>query len=728
MKIQNTQTLDRDLTLNEVLEIEGELTLDPNKNITITTSKNIIVTGKLISRPSASVIHRIVFTAIDESKFVGGGESVLDSDTGMWVMNGQLDLQGALTDGWERPDNMQEGYKNMLLKAMTLTRNMRIEGTATGQSHLFIKSNKPQFIRYVQFRYMGPRKDTNGDGNKELVTGRYACHFHHSENGSRGSIIEGCIARDCNSHVFVPHGSHGIDMRNNIVYNVLETPFWYDLGHRTNDLVWEGNLVYKVGYVPRSTDQDSGGSPTFGAGGFNLGFGDGNKCNNNVVVATSGSTRQSGAFIWPEIRDDKDNTKQLETSWEFDGNTAINCPMGSTIWHNNNHHHIISNFTTINCPVPTLHGAYQNHYMYINCRFIGGTVDLRAASGTTNRIRFENVEFDAAGRDYCVEANEGPLNGVAPILFRDCKFLNWKKAAIIDQNPGPGVKNIDIINCNVYPAAVQVTATKSGETVRIQEAGKAWQVTRGGKSEIPIFAPTVWGTGTGLKAEYFSPDFKTKYLERIEPNVNIFDITHPQVHYAVPAAYAVRFTGKIEAQYNEAYIFYCKAGGGVRLSIDGKSIIDKWAERYPGEVTSSKVTLAAGKQYDFKLEFFNTDDRSGCTLEWASTSQKREFIPMSQLYPGVVIPDIPNNPPTAFAGPDSTIEVTAMLYGTGTDPEGKPVTYLWEQVKGTPAVIETPTKETTKVSSLSPGENVFRLTVTDEKGAKASDEVRVVVR
>lgn len=730
-----TLTLDKDLSLTEVLEVEGVLILDPKSNVTLTTTKNIIVTGNVISQPDPSVVHTIRFTGINENNYVGGGDTLLDSDVGMWVINaGQLNLNGSIQNGWPTDDIKKGNVDNITKFASLATANLRIEGTATGQAHVFIKSTRPQTIRYTQFRYLGPRKDVNKDGAKELVTGRYACHFHHSEDGSRGSIIEGNIARDCNNHCFVPHGSHGITMRNNIVYNVMEAPFWYDFGHRTHDLVWENNLVVNVKYVPRSQDQDSDGAPTFGAGGFVLGSGNGNKCNGNVVIGTSGEQRGSGAYIWPELRDDADNTKQLEDSWEFQDNTAINCPIGISVWQNNLHHHIVRNTTIINCPVAIFHGAYQNHYRYIGGKITGGYIEVRAASATTNRVRFEEMEIDAAGGNQCVLINEGPLNGLAPVLFRACKFKNYKAAAIINQNPGAGLKTVDVVDCGITNSQVIVSRSAlSGEWIRIQEGQAAWQITKAGSKTIALFAPTQWGTGTGLKAEYFSPDFKTKYLERIEPNVNLFDLTHPSPHYLIPTSFAARWTGKIQPQYNTVYKFICKTGGGVRLWVNNQALLDSWTERYPAEVTSKTISLEASKQYDFKLEFFNNDDRSGCTLEWAPSSSTREFIPMSQLYPGEVKPTDPptppaNKPPTANAGEDQTIEVITMLTGSGVDPEGGKLTYKWEQTGGQPAVIVTPDTATTSVRQLRPGENVFRLTVADEKGATGSDEVKVIVK
>lgn len=733
------QFIDKDVTFTEAIEIEGTVALDPTKNITITTTKNIILTGKLISRPNPDVTHTIRFTGIDENKFVGGGDTVLDSDTGLWVIGaGQLDLQGRYMNITDNYNAIAPGFVDFLKDALDLSpANMRIEGTTSGQSHVFVKSSQPQFIRYVQFRYMGPRKDQNKDGAKELVTGRYACHFHHCEDGSRGTIIEGCIARDCNSHCFVPHGSHGITMRNNIVYNVTETPFWYDFGHRTNDLLWDNNLVVKVGYVPRSQDQDSDGAPTFGAGGFVLGSGNGNRCNGNTVIGTSGEQRGAGAYIWPELRNDADNTLQLEDSWEFQDNTAINCPIGISVWQNNLHHHIVRNTTIINCPIAIFHGAYGNHYRYVGGKITGGHIEVRAASATTNRVRFEDMEIDAGGQDYAVILGEGPLlddnppAGTAPILFLHCKFSNFKKKAIIDQNPGPGWKWADVVDCGLTADQCQVsTSARSGETIRLQEGEKAWKLSKSGKSEIAKFAPSLWGTGTGLKAEYYTPDFKTLLLTRIEPNINLFDLTHPSPHYLVPANFAARWTGKIQPQFTASYKFYSQCGGGIRMWIDGKLLIDKWGERYPGLVTSNSISLTGGQLYDIKLEFFNQDDRSGCTLEWECPLLKREFIPMSQLYPGDVKPPDPpvNKAPVANAGPDQEIVVSMVLNGSGSDSDGTITGYLWEQVSGIPAVIVAPDKAATQVTGLQKGENIFRLTVTDNKGAKGSDEVKVTVK
>jgi hypothetical protein len=714
--------LDKDLTLTELLEIEGTLILDPVRNVTISLSKNLIITGKLISKPDPSVVHTIRFVGINENNYQGGGDAVLSTDIGQWVTgSGQLDLQGAVVNDWKR---LGTDYAAMEKFAQAVGSNLQIEGTATGHAHMFIKSTQPQFIRNVAFRYMGPRKDISGDGIKEFVTGRYAVHFHHCGDGSRGSIVEGCIARDCNSHCFVPHGSHGITMRGNIVHNVLEPPFWYDMGHKTNDITWDNNLVVKVGFIPRAQDD---GAPQGGAGGFVLGYGDGNICRGNVVIGTSGDPRAAGAYIWPEFRDDNDKAKPIEGSWLFENNTSVNCPSGEQVWQNSDVHHIIRNSIHINCQFPLFHGAYVNDYNRIGGYYKGGIVDIRAASATTNRLRFEGITFDANGGEYCVQINEGPGNGAAPILFLNCKFINFTKKAIINQNEGPGLKLVDVVNCGLTPDQVQVNSfARAGEYIRLQQGDKAWKVSFSGRSSIAKFAPSLYGTGTGLQAQYYTPDFKTLLLARVDPNVFLPNLTYPSPHYAVPAYFAARWTGKIQPQFTSSYKFYALAGGGMRLWVNGNLLIDKWNERYPSEVVTNTISLTASKLYDIKLEFFNTDDRSGCTLEWECGALKREYIPMSQLYPGDITPPV-NQKPTADAGADQLIGIAFYLTGKGTDTDGTIVGYKWEQVSGPLSVIVTAADRNTLVNPSGKGEYVFRLTVTDDKGSTGADEVRVTV-
>jgi hypothetical protein len=91
-----------------------------------------------------------------------------------------------------------------------------------------------------------------------------------------------------------------------------------------------------------------------------------------------------------------------------------------------------------------------------------------------------------------------------------------------------------------------------------------------------------------------------------------------------------------------------------------------------------------------------------------------------------------NVAPSATAGNDRTVTLpisTVNLNGTAVDPDGSVVSYRWLKVSGPgTGVIQASTSPATSVVSLTEGEYVYRLTVTDNKGAQGSDELKVTVR
>ncbi len=92
----------------------------------------------------------------------------------------------------------------------------------------------------------------------------------------------------------------------------------------------------------------------------------------------------------------------------------------------------------------------------------------------------------------------------------------------------------------------------------------------------------------------------------------------------------------------------------------------------------------------------------------------------------------PNQAPTANAGADQTLTLptsSTTLNGSGTDPDGTIYTYTWTKVSG-PAggAIGSPTMASTGISGMTTaGTYVYRLTVTDNGGATAADDVQITV-
>jgi poly(3-hydroxybutyrate) depolymerase len=132
-----------------------------------------------------------------------------------------------------------------------------------------------------------------------------------------------------------------------------------------------------------------------------------------------------------------------------------------------------------------------------------------------------------------------------------------------------------------------------------------------------------------------------------------------------------------------------------------------------GIATVTGLTVAGTYEYEVKV----VDDRA----DWVTASVKIT----------VTSGTVPDQKPTANAGSDITITLpaTATLNGSASsDPEG-PVTYSWAWVSGpTIFTLPLPTAVSPIVSALLSGTYVFRLTVTDNKGQTATDDVSIIVK
>lgn len=685
----NTVVLDRDVTVAG-MHVAGKLIFDPARAVAVHSSRNVLVTGQLHMQPAKpSIIQTLQFTGIDEANFAGGGMEMLNSDIGLWVMqSGQLQLQGQQKIGWTNAAGAISAGANTInvknaagwqvgdeiiitptaanaravdVRTITaikgnsitlnnpaaahplinnlwtaevgnLTRNIRIEGTATGKSHIFIRSALPQSVQYVGFRYLGPRKNQGGSAAKEQVPGRYGLHFHHCNDGSDGSVVDGCVMRDIGNHAYVPHVSNGITMVHNIAFNCMEAPFWWDLPDATHRTVWAHNLVVTPKYLQGALSFDTKGAPTFGTHAFVLSMGDDNRCDSNVVAAQQGLETVNAAYDWEEM--------PIESAWVFKGNTVHNSDCGIRSWQNNGKNHVLEQTVIYNCKVGVMHGAYINNYTYNGGYLYNSVFEDHAASGA-NGVRIENMTLDGAAQiPYPFRLVEGPAKGLRPILLRNCIIKGGTKGAIEDAS-AHALKSLDVVQCDIHGAISFAPEAGKEEVVRVQPVkGQAYMITHSGRKDLPAFAPTVWGAGNGLKGVYYNgDDWAEKVEARIDPLISFPEWRIPLpglatgVHYKIKdTRYSIRFTGFIQPQFSEDYIFSAEVAGGVRLWINDKLLIDRWHDLYTTSYTAPVIKLEAGKKYPIKLEYFNQDDRSALYLFWQSPSLPLQLVPQSQLY------------------------------------------------------------------------------------------------
>ena len=112
-------------------------------------------------------------------------------------------------------------------------------------------------------------------------------------------------------------------------------------------------------------------------------------------------------------------------------------------------------------------------------------------------------------------------------------------------------------------------------------------------------------------------------------------------------------------------------------------------------------------------------------------NQRAHSIDRVAVYVQKVPP--PNVPPVAQAGPDQTVKqkTTVTLNGLGSsDPDGNIVSYRWHQIAGKTVTLKNTTSAQatfTAPSTDNPINLTFELTVTDNSGATATDQVVVTV-
>ncbi len=641
--------------------------------------------------------------------------------------------------------------KSWTAEVLNLSRNVRIEGTENGKAHVFIKSSVPQIIKNVALRFLGPKTEN---------IGRYALHFHHCMNGSIGSIVEDCVAYDQGSHCFVPHGSHGITFINCVAFNCLQEAYWWDERDVTHYTVYHGCLA---ALGTRS--------------GFFLGIGDENSCINCVCVSAAlgregGSPNNSGAFFWEANN---------EGIWIFKNNLSHSNYNGLRVWQNTHKNHVIENYCSYNNMIAAFHGAYMNSYTYKYGYHYNSLFKGKATSSQTSGVRFEHVVFDAAGQDFSMEYSDSPIESwdEQTNKFYYCTFKNYTVAPIKFESAKPTnsdgstievvkIKKYDLIHCdlgNKLPIVHQDVENgtririqpKSGQVIKIEKVGTP-DMSNGKMvvSNIAAFTAKVWGKGDGLTGEYFNGtiDFEEskKVVKRVDSIIafnewSTLGSDHPEMfhHKLNSDRYAVRWSGKLMAQYSEDYIFRCNSAGGIKLTVNGELIIDQW-DAEPFNINdrfaliSKSIKLEAGKSYDIVLEHCNRGGYRGCLLSWKSISMSQfEIIPQCQLYPSNAVVTDPiiekpsdNIAPIAKAGDDVSITLpnnSVMLDGQQSlDSDGKITTYKWTKISGPDSyVIENASIASTKVKNLVEGEYIFNLEVKDNKGSITSDEVKVTV-
>ena len=157
---------------------------------------------------------------------------------------------------------------------------------------------------------------------------------------------------------------------------------------------------------------------------------------------------------------------------------------------------------------------------------------------------------------------------------------------------------------------------------------------------------------------------------------------------------------------------------------DGQIVSYKWEKYYGPAVTltdanSPTVTLSGMKDGKYFLRLTVTDDRGATDLDY-----------MNIIVSGSEIASVTdaNIAPVAYAGTDKSTSSSAIrLYGSGTDKDGRIVSYKWVKYYGPAVTLTNANTRAVTLSGMKDGKYFLRLTVKDDKGATDYDNMHVVV-
>ncbi|NJM24657.1 MAG: hypothetical protein HC859_03160 [Bacteroidia bacterium] len=141
----------------------------------------------------------------------------------------------------------------------------------------------------------------------------------------------------------------------------------------------------------------------------------------------------------------------------------------------------------------------------------------------------------------------------------------------------------------------------------------------------------------------------------------------------------------------------------------------------PAPNPQAKLTIYPGVKHDAWINAYKPDHsvHNPNVYDWLMAQKKGT----SSAKPSNVLPK-------ANAGADKNVSLplsSLLVTGSGSDADGTIVAYSWSKVSGASIIMSGTTSRKMTLTSILAGDYTFRLTVTDNSGATASDDVKLTV-
>ena len=140
--------------------------------------------------------------------------------------------------------------------------------------------------------------------------------------------------------------------------------------------------------------------------------------------------------------------------------------------------------------------------------------------------------------------------------------------------------------------------------------------------------------GHGLRGEYFvGRNLKTLLLTRTDSSID-YDWKDSLPHPALAPwgrEFSIRWTARLRPGRTDKYTLITTTDDGVRLWLDGKLLIDRWFDQ-TGDNFTPVLTLEKDRDYDLRVEYYNSQGEAFATLSWATAAATRQMIGPANLY------------------------------------------------------------------------------------------------
>ena len=136
----------------------------------------------------------------------------------------------------------------------------------------------------------------------------------------------------------------------------------------------------------------------------------------------------------------------------------------------------------------------------------------------------------------------------------------------------------------------------------------------------------------GLDAAYFDNlGFTGTQVSRTDPAIN-FEFGNGSPDPRIGAdTFSARWTGQVQAPTSGQYTFTTRSDDGVRLLVEGETVVDNWTDHGPTD-NSGTITLEAGRRYDIALDYYENSGGATIRLSWRPPGQSSStVVPSSNL-------------------------------------------------------------------------------------------------